>query len=121
MTFKPKTWYPIATVVAILNVIAAGFAAAATEPVHAGTHAALALAFGIWAQHLRSRRNEGNERELASETQGELGNDLQAGLQALEAEVSRLRQEVSDVAERVDFAERLLARGPEKRDAEPRA
>jgi hypothetical protein len=112
MTFKPRTWYPIAAVVAILNVVAAGFAAAATEPVHAGTHAALALAFGIWAQHLRSRRNE---REIASETRTELGNDLQAGLEALEAEVSRLRQEVSDVAERVDFAERLLARGPEKR------
>ena len=116
MTFKPATWYPIAAVVAILNVIAAGFAAGATEPLHAGTHAALALAFGIWAQHLRSRRNE---REIGSETQSELGSDLQTGLQALEAEVSRLRQEVSDVAERVDFAERLLARGPEKRGADP--
>lgn len=119
MTFKPSTWYPIAAVVAILNVIAAGFAAAATEPVHAGTHAALALAFGIWAQHLRSRRNERNEREIATEMRSELGTDLQAGLEALEAEVSRLRQEVSDVAERVDFAERLLARGPEKRGVDP--
>ena len=27
MTFKPRIWYPIAAVVAILNVIAAGFAA----------------------------------------------------------------------------------------------
>jgi len=113
MTFNPTRWYPIAAVVAILNVVAAGFAAAATEPVHAGTHAALALAFGLWAQHLRSRRGE---REIGSgEVGGELASDVQAGLAALEAEVSRLRQEVSDVAERVDFAERLLARGPEKR------
>jgi hypothetical protein len=115
MTFKPRTWYPIAAVVAILNVLAAGFAAAATEPVHAGTHAALALAFGLWAQHLRSRRQREIAGEVGSEVTGELAGDLQAGLQALEAEVSRLRQEVSDVAERVDFAERLLARGPEKR------
>ena len=79
---------------------------------HAGTHAALALAFGLWAQHLRSRRGA---REIGSEVSGELGSDLQAGLDALEAEVSRLRQEVSDVQERVDFAARLLARGPEKR------
>jgi hypothetical protein len=116
MTFKPTTWYPIAAVVAILNVVAAGVAAAATEPVHAGTHAALALAFGLWAQHLRSRRGE---RELGTETLGEVGSDLHAGLAALEAEVSRLRQEVSDTQERVDFAERLLARGPEKRGEGP--
>ncbi|SRR5258705_7151240 len=112
MTFNPTKWYPIAAVVAILNVVAAGFAAAATEPVHAGTHAALALAFGLWAQHLRSRRGE---RELESEAPGELESDLRAGLAALEAEVTRLRQEVVETQERVDFAERLLARGPEKR------
>jgi len=117
MTFKPTTWYPIAAVVAILNVVAAGFAAAATEPVHAGTHAALALAFGLWAQHLRSRRSE---KDIGSgEVAGELGSDFQAGLDALDAEVTRLRQEVSDVQERMDFAERLLARGPEKRGADP--
>jgi len=116
MTFKPTTWYPIAAVLAILNVVAAGFAAAATEPVHAGTHAALALAFGLWAQHLRSRRGE---RELGSEVRGELGDELQAGLEALDAEVSKLRKEVSDTQERLDFAERLLARGPEKRGEGP--
>ena len=118
MTFKPTTWYPIAAVVAVLNVVAAGFAAAATEPLHAATHAALALAFGLWAQHLRSRRGEstaGNEVGGG----GELGSELQAGLDALDAEVSKLRQELSETQERLDFAERLLARGPETRRPDP--
>jgi|SRR6185503_6149040 peptidoglycan hydrolase CwlO-like protein len=116
MTFKPSIWYPIAAVAAILNVVAAGFAAASTEPLHAGTHAALALAFGLWAQHLRSRRGESTEERQIT---GEVASDLQAGLDALDGEVSKLRQELSETQERVDFFERMLARGQEKRGAEP--
>src|SRR5207245_2954231 len=40
-------------------------------------------------------------------------------LAALEADVNRLRQEVSEMQERLDFAERLLAQGPERRRADP--
>lgn len=116
MTFKPRIWYPIAAVAALLNVVAAGFAAASTEPIHAGTHAALALAFGLWAQHLRARRDESTGEHA---TTGELESGVQAGLDALDAEVSRMRQELVETQERLDFAERMLARGPEKRGADP--
>src|SRR5258705_10230976 len=115
MPFKPRIWYPIAALAAVANVIAAGFAAAATEPVHAGTPAALALAFGLWAQHLRSRREESTGEHAT----GELESGVQAGLDALDAEVSRLRQELVETQERVDFTERMVASGPEKRGVDP--
>jgi len=40
-------------------------------------------------------------------------------LQALEEEVGALRQELRETQERVDFAERVLARGPEARRVGP--
>ncbi|HSD32204.1 MAG TPA: hypothetical protein VLB49_09860 [Gemmatimonadales bacterium] len=118
MTFKPSVWFPIAVVLTAVNLVAVGFAARPGEPWwHAGSHAALALAFGLWAQRLRQRRA------------GSGGGDIQERLEALEAEVSRvealegdvssLRQELSEAQERLDFAERLLVKGREKDRAEP--
>jgi len=104
MTFKPAIWYPIAVVLSVINVAGAGFAAGQAEPWHATVHAALALAFGLWAQRLRQRPG---------------GSELQAGLEALEVEVSRMRQELSETQERLDFAERLLAQAPETRRVDP--
>jgi hypothetical protein len=104
MTFKPAVWYPIAVVLSVVNLVGVGFAAGEPQPWHAAIHAALALAFGLWAQRLR---------------QGPRGSELQAplevleALEALEVDVSRLRQELSETQERLDFAERLLA-GPER-------
>ena len=104
MTFKPAIWYPIAVVLGAINLLGAGFAIGTAEPWHATVHAALALAFGLWARRLR---------------QGPGGSELQAPLEVLEAleavefEVSKLRQELSETQERLDFAERLLA-GPER-------
>jgi flagellar motility protein MotE (MotC chaperone) len=103
MTFKPATWYPIAAILSVLNVVAAGYAAASTEPVHAGTHAALALAFGLWAQSLRQRRKQ----ELRDTSRDELHEPAE-GLAALEAQVQRMRQELTETQERLDFAERML-------------
>jgi len=37
----------------------------------------------------------------------------------LEAEVTKLRQELSEAQERLDFVERLLAKGPETRRVGP--
>lgn len=112
MTFKSRIWFPIAVVLAVLNVVAVGFAAGDAEPVHAGTHAALALAFGLWAQHLRRRAG-------GSEPQAQV--DVLDAVDALDAEVSKLRLEVSEMQERLDFAERLLARGQEtRREGPPR-
>ncbi len=104
MTFKPAIWYPIAVVLSVLNVIAVWFAAPPAAPWHATIHAGLAVAFGFWAQRLR---------------QGPRGGELQAGLEALEFEMSTLRQELSETQERLDFVERMLAQGPEPRRVEP--
>jgi hypothetical protein len=106
MTFKPRIWYPIAVALSAINLVAVGFAAGEPQPWHAGIHAALALAFGLWAQRLR---------------QAPRGTELQAPLEVLEAvealedEVSKLRQELSETQERQDFTERLLAQRPESR------
>jgi hypothetical protein len=104
MTFKPAIWYPIAVVLSVINLLGAGFAAGQAQPWHATIHAALALAFGLWAQRLR---------------QGPGGGEFQARLEALEAEVSNLRQDLSETQERLDFAERLLAQAPEARRVGP--
>jgi hypothetical protein len=110
MSFKSAIWFPVAVVLSVINLVAVGFAAGQPEPWHAGIHAALALAFGLWAQRLR---------------QGPRGSELQAPLEvfeaveALEAEVSKLRQELSETQERVDFTERVLAQGSESRRVGP--
>jgi hypothetical protein len=104
MTFKPAIWYPIAVVLSAVNLVGAGFAAAEAEPWHAAIHTALALAFGLWAQRLR-------------QGPGEI--DLQGRLEALEADVSNLRQALSETQERLDFAERLLAQASEARRVGP--
>ncbi len=104
MTFKPAIWYPIAVVLSVMNLVGVGFAGGAA---HATTHAVLALAFGLWAYRLRQRPG---------------GSELQARLEALdalEAEVSELRQELSETQERLDFAERLLAQGADARRVGP--
>jgi hypothetical protein len=112
MTFKPAIWYPIAVAVSVFNLVAVGFAAGSAEPSHAAIHATLALAFGLWAQRLRQRPG-------GSEIQGSGGSDLQDRLEALEGEVGKLRQELSETQERLDFAERLLAQGRETRRMGP--
>jgi hypothetical protein len=45
--------------------------------------------------------------------------DTAAHLQALDQEVGTLRQEMMETQERLDFAERLLAQGPETRRVDP--
>ena len=104
MTFKPALWRPIAVVLSAVNLVAVGAAAQGAEPWHAGIHAAVALAFGLWAQRL------GRGPAAAG--------DLQAGLESVEFEVDKLRQELGEVHERLDFAERVLAKGQEVRRAE---
>jgi hypothetical protein len=101
MTFKPSVWRPIAIVLSAINVLAVGFAASAAEPWHAGTHAALALAFGLWAQRMRSGPDAAG--------------DVEVRLEALELEMANLRRELAEAHERLDFAERVLAQQPETR------
>ena len=101
MTFKPSVWRPIAIVLSAINVAAVGFAASAAEPWHAGTHAALALAFGLWAQRMQSSPAAAG--------------DVEARIEALEIEMTNLRQELAEAQERLDFTERVLAQQPEPR------
>jgi hypothetical protein len=107
MTFKPAIWQPVAIVLSVINLAAIGFAVGAAEPLHAGVHAGLALAFGWWAQRLGLSRG------------AEEPTELQPRLDALEFEVGDLRRELNETQERLDFTERMLAQRPEPRRVEP--
>jgi hypothetical protein len=104
MTFKSARWYPAAVVLSGLNLVGVGAAAASAEPWHAAIHATLALAFGLWAQRLRRSPAplEGQDR-----------------LDLLDGEVGDLRRELSEIQERMDFAERVLAQEAEQRRVGP--
>lgn len=109
MTFKPSTWYPIAILLCVANVIGVGFAGGA---VHATTHAALAVAFGVWAQRLGRRREREDVESLPETTDA---------IESLESEMSKLREELIETQERLDFAERMLAQRPDPRHKVPPA
>lgn len=106
MTFKPAIWGPIAVGLSAINLVGVGLAAGAAEPWHAAVHGGLAVALGLWAQRLGRARPD---------TPGE----LQAGLEAVELEMGRLRQELAETQERLDFTERVLAREAEARRVGP--
>jgi hypothetical protein len=104
MIFRPITWQRLAVVAAAFNFVAAGFAIAQSEPIHAAAHVGLAVGFGWWAQYLRSRRRDD---ELHDEMRDTLQSPLER-LQTLEGDVARVQQELNEVQERLDFAERML-------------
>lgn len=104
MNFKSRIWQPVAIVLSAANLVAVGFAAGAAEAWHAGVHAGLALAFGLWAQKIR-------QRDSGVEIEG--GRELQAGLESLEMEVNELRRDLIDAQERLDFTERIMVQGQE--------
>jgi hypothetical protein len=104
MALNPRIWFPIAVGATALNLVAAAF----YTGTHAGLHAALAVGFGLWAQRLRQRTGGAQQQVEAGTTQ-----QLQEGFEALEADVARLRQELSETQERVDFVERVLAQHQE--------
>ena len=94
MAFKRRVWYPIAVALSLGNLAAVWFAAVPSEPLHATVHAALALAFGLWAQRLRVALQ---------------GSQRLEGVEPLAFEVDQLRQELNEAQERLDFTERILA------------
>src|SRR5258708_23846308 len=97
MTFKPAIWYPIAAALSIINLVSVALTAGSGQVWHPALHAALALAFGVWAERLRRGRG-------ASELQGPGGSELEARCEAPEAEVSKLTQELSEAQDRPDLA-----------------
>lgn len=112
MALKPSVWYPIAVLATVVNLVGVGFA---SGTVHGTIHAVLALGFGLWAQRLRRGVTASERQQLEPETREE----LQSGFETLQAEVGRLRQELSETQERVDFVERVLARAEEARRVGP--
>lgn len=103
MALNPRIWFPIAVLGCLVNVVGAAFALGPAEPWHPALHAALAVAFGVWAQHLRTRlRPNVQQREDEPE------------VAALRDEVGLLRRELSELQERMDFAERLLTQARDK-------
>jgi uncharacterized protein HemX len=113
MTFKSPIWFPIAVGLSVINLVWAGFAAGSAEPAHATVHAALAVAFGLWARR-QLQVPEKTERQASLESP-----DAIEALGALESEVNQLRQQLSETQERLDFAERILAQRPEPRKVDP--
>lgn len=78
------------------------------EPWHAMAHGALAVGFGLWAQRLKQRRDAG-EGQQAIEAP-----EAAERMELLEGELSRMRQELSEAQERLDFTERMLAQRGQK-------
>lgn len=105
MALNPRIWFPIAVGATALNLVAAAF----YTGTHAGMHAAVAVGFGLWAQRLRQRGASGAQQQVEAGT----AQQLQEGFEALEADVARLRQELNETQERVDFVERVLAQSQE--------
>jgi hypothetical protein len=117
MTFKPRIWYPIAAVLSAVNVASVWFAAVPGEPLHATIHAALAVGFGLWALRLRQRAY--GTSTLPDDAPAQIGEQQQAQLDAIDADMSGLRQELIETQERLDFAERMLAQRPDPRRVGP--
>jgi len=113
MTFKRKIWLPISLVLSAVNLGAVWFAAAPGEPLHATLHAGLALAFGVWA--LRLWQKPGDIAFHASLESPAVRDDLDA----LDGEVGTMQRELSEMQERLDFAERMLAQSAEARRVDP--
>jgi hypothetical protein len=97
MALNPKIWQPVAAVLSLVNVVAVGFAASPGEPWHASIHAAVAVGLAVWAQRLGFRRRDTSFTGESLSTE------------ALD-ELSILRSEVAELSERLDFAERVLAK-----------
>src|SRR5260370_39729729 len=113
MTFKPTTWFRIAAVLAVVNLVGAGFAIGQAQLPHAAVHVVLALGFAWWAGWLRQRPG-GREVQPGPDAV----DALEAG-QALEADVLQLRHEPTETPERLGFARRLPAQGSEARRVGP--
>ena len=115
MTLKPRIWFPISLLLAAANVVGLWLALREVPagPLHAAVHAALAVAFGSWALQLRRRARQA-DREILPETIAALD-----ALEAAETESARLRQELDEARDRLDFMERVLEKEP-RREGESR-
>ena len=70
------------------------------------SHGVLAVAFVLWAQRLKQRRDKGLEQQAIESPDADR-------MEILEEEVTRLRNELGEAQERLDFTERMLAKRAE--------
>jgi transposase-like protein len=114
MTFKSTMWYRIAVALSALNLAGLGYAIGVAEPAHAAIHGVLAVGFWVWARRLwQGRGASDDEARLDAVSENE------SRLEALEAELNTVRQQLNETQERLDFTERVLARGPDARKVDP--
>jgi transposase-like protein len=99
---KTRFWNAVLVLLSAGNLVSVWFAARPGEPWHATIHAALALAFGLWAQG----RMWLEEARLRA---GALDKGSEVETAALRDEVGEVRRELGEVQERLDFTERLLS------------
>ena len=107
MWFKHRAWIPVAWGLSFINVIAVWFAARPAEPTHATVHALLAVGLALGAQRLKARRQSTGPSE-----------DLRLALdhnEQLQQTIDSMQDQVRELEERVDFADRLLM---QRRDSE---
>lgn len=97
-------WRRIAIVLAVINVAGAVFALASGEGWHAGIHVSLAIVFGLAAQRLK----EGSRGGAAGSVQQQL-DDQAAALEDAKRTLANQANQLNELQERVDFAERMLA------------
>jgi hypothetical protein len=104
-----KTWRRLAIVASVFNVAGAAFAIAAGEGWHAGIHVSLALGFGFAAQRL----GEIDRTAAPDSIQSQL--DAQAAaLDQAQATLALQAKQLTELEERVDFTERMLAQARDK-------
>lgn len=103
MRFKPSIWYPISVILSALNVASIAFAVG--EPWHAMAHGGLAVGFALWAQRLKQRRDQGEAQPAIAAADADR-------VEVLESDLERMRQDLSEAQERLDFTERMLAQRP---------
>jgi glucose dehydrogenase len=99
MTFKPKIWYPIAAVLSAINLVSVWFFS--MDPWHATAHAALAVAFGLWAQRLWKGRSWTRPAPIESTQR----------LERIEQAIEAVAIEVERISEGQRFVTRLLSEG----------
>ena len=117
MWFRHRAWIPIAWVLSLINIGGVWLAARDGQPGHVTVHALLAILFALGAQRLRARqRPELKSRVVDPTEHGQTAEDVQACL----GEIDQLKRRMSELEERVDFAERVLAKQREAQRLGPR-
>jgi len=105
VTTKTRFWNRVLVLLSAANLVAVWFVGPG-EQWHATAHAILAVAFGLWAQRrmrLEEARSSADALDQGSESE----------IAALRDDVGDVRRELSEVQERLDFAERLLSQARE--------